>query len=278
MVPRASTIVLVIIISFVAMMQFSHIAVEYFAPSKSSHARDQVVHLFFTGGVASTYHLCHRLLVDGRRVRPVYISANIDDTDPRRCRLSIVEELRSIKRVIELIRRKFPAASERLMPPQYESYMIIDKDVLAARKRLFNGSSGGQYAGTCQWVRNQSTLGSSNIEMAVLFGSRTQKLHALIKENCKKVQDRYVVRSNRRRTDFGLLFGRVDFSLVDMDAGRMQSVARRHGFQSIMTRAWTCWVPNRQSGEACGRCAGCADRHRFIQIGRDLRSRTTRSG
>lgn len=231
------------------------------------------VSMFFSGGVASTYHLCQRLLVDRRRVRPVYVSARIDDPDPSRGRLSVVEELRAIKRIVEMIRRRFPTASKRLLPVLHEPFIRIDSDVIAAQRRLFaNTGGGGQYAGLCQWTRNQMKPGRKNIELAVLYGERTQRMHALIKANCKKEQDRYVVRSDRRRTDFGRLFSRVDFCLVDKDAGRMQSVARHHRFHDILTSTWTCWVPDRDSGRPCGRCAGCADRRRFMHIGEDVRS------
>lgn len=232
---------------------------------------DATTHVFFTGGIASTYLLCHLLLVERRVVCPVYISADIDHANPSRCRQSTSQELNASNAVLQHIGRRFPKASARLRPIHYEPFIDISSEIAAAHQIVF-GRKVGKYAGLAQWSRDQFTSGKRKkltehpkrpLQLAIFLCNRTSNLHALIKENCERrgegVDAAYVVQPAKRNTPFGRLFGHIVFRLVDLDGRRLHKSAQKRRFGSVLRRAWSCTAPNK-ARQPCGVCMSCLDR------------------
>lgn len=228
-------------------------------------------HMFFTGGIASAYLMCHLLLVERRVVYPVFISAKIDHANVRKCRRSILNELDAAEAVVQSIRRRFPTAAARLKPIHYEPFLDVSPDIAAAHRIIF-GRDVGQYAGIAQWARDQFTAGKRQklydrpqrpLQLAVFLCRRTASLHALIKDNCERrgegAHSVYTARAAKRATPFGQLFGHVQFRLVDMDGRRLHHSAHKHGFDRVLRRSWSCTAP-KPDRTPCGKCTACEDR------------------
>lgn len=87
---------------------------------KDSPLNRDSVHLLWTGGWESTFQLMQLLIVDRRRVTPVYLI----DADRR----STGAELRAMKRIKERLFREYPHTRELLRPTRYFAVADLSPD------------------------------------------------------------------------------------------------------------------------------------------------------
>jgi len=69
--------------------------------------------------------------------------------------------------------------------------------------------------------------------------------------------ERFRVISKDGSSDAGMVFGRLDFGMLDVSKAEAKHVAQELGWMPIMRRTWFCHTP--VDGKPCGTCNPCKD-------------------
>jgi hypothetical protein len=221
-----------------------------------------IVPLCWTGGFASTFRLCHYLLVQNRRVRPVYIAVmNMDN------RKSIYRELQTMEHIRTQIHTKFPQWKGMLL----DTHMIVHMDVDPTIKQDVEKSI-GKGVPPLYAMLSQASQEMKPVRPLELIITHSTPMHALqtqVKAFCRKSNSCEYPGNSSINTRFRSLFSKLVFVFLEecFTSKEMHRIAHKYKFDEILDETWTCWFPKKESSQSkyatipCGRCQQCLQRH-----------------
>ena len=238
-----------------------------------------VVPMYWTGGLASTFRLCYHLFVERRRVRPIYVAdLNADNRQSTHC------ELRTMNTLISMIARRFPQWQTMLL----DQHIVMDVDIdPAVRKKVQTVLLANNVPDLYPELVQLSTQLRPTRPLEVVMTERSPMVqlrasaseHGFRKNGCEYYfvgggeDQKAAAAASSRQRQFRKLFSHISFVLLDecFSIAEMKRVARRFRFADILDATWTCWHPvyasdatsssTRQTrglpDRACGRCPQC---------------------
>ena len=237
-------------------------------PTRDVYPPDSVdvVTLFWTGGLYATYRLCELIVVQRRRVRPVYVVATGLDG-----RVTTLHELRAIAAVRRALAR-LPGSADMLLDIWIFTPTVVHDEVRrqldaslgATASRLFGGMAQAAYA----------IAPRRPIEWTLIYHTGQQRLRGhvlgLLPYDDAVCGYRGSASPNAA---FASLFRHVLFVVLDgAKAGKRGCAqaptfqyAQEHGFAAALRPTWSCVQPVRRDRDsrrtvACRRCTPCVVR------------------
>jgi 7-cyano-7-deazaguanine synthase in queuosine biosynthesis len=205
-------------------------------------------HILFTGGYDSSYRLLEAVIVEKKIVQPHYI------IDHRRHSRKI--ELKTILKILDLLKAKFPFAKELLLDPIYTKRKDIPKSELHRKQIAILKKQmhvGEQYF----WLADYSQLYPNySFELSVMK-------HEFIKENLSKyfLENKIGQGANCRIVDEPAIpelkaFAPFRFPILHITKKEMLERAIKNDFSDILLNCWSCHRPT-IFNNPCGYCNPC---------------------
>jgi len=208
-------------------------------------------YLLWTGGWDSTYRLLELLLIEGKRVQPVYVI----DSD----RGSVAFELRAMQKIKIDLHDNHPAARKLLLPTMFIELNDIKSNtaITEAYNRLLlrQPALGTQN----EWLaRLTYQYNLSDLEMAVQKspGPMFSALIKVLEKKDSNGQSKLKVKEELKGLDEYIFFKNFSFPLTEITKMEMLEKSKKEGFFNLMNQTWFCHHPLR-SGKPCGVCVPC---------------------
>jgi hypothetical protein len=201
------------------------------------------VDLLWTSGWDSSFRLLQLVFDHQATVRPWYV---IDEK-----RQSTGHEIAAMERIRDAIRRRSPAAADRIEPTRFKGLSAIreDADATARFHELRSrGALGSQY----DWLsRFAAEEGIDGLELSI---HRDDRAHDFVRPHVVVGGDGY--RLGDDPEDPALeLFRPFRFPLLDWTKPAMAKHAAAAGYGPVLELTWFCHRPWR--GKPCGYCNPC---------------------
>ena len=250
--------------SFIPKVDFTHSTLVDTMRVNHKFDEPDIVPLFWTGGIASTFRICYHLFVERRRVRPIYISvSNADD------RKSIYLELETMNKIREKIYKQFPQWKEMLLDTHSIGLGSPDSNTVKTLKELLGKDTPKLYA---MFANISEAMNPKRpVELVIPFQSPLQKFRRHLHQYCKRYRKCEYPGESSKNYLFRKLFGKIVFILLDecYTKEKMMEIAEEHNFKDILKLTWSCWYPKRASNEErmatvpCGKCTQCNQRNKY---------------
>lgn len=220
------------------------------------------VYVFWTGGFDSTFRVLQAVLDEGRIVQPFYLSGNIDNAPNTRVRRRNQQmELRAMRDIRAALCRSYPDVCTRLRPPVLVRDVPIGKRTqqwmhqLAAqrvvRRRTCQYGSLGEFSLYLNVPVELGVVrdGHSN---AGIYGGLRDKVSG------RGAACRVTEAAVQAHPEYAL-FRKMAFPLMKVSKPQMWDIAKRGGYDHLLTRTWSCWYPT-AAGKPCNKCLMCRER------------------
>ena len=220
---------------------------------------DEPVNLYWTGGFDSTFLLCHYLIDLKRIVRPIYITAHIDnkkgDDYYRRNRK---QEVSAINRILWLLKKKFPEVDKRILPVKLVEDIEIPNEYLVAfnKLNLFDRAI-NQYVYLAYYAYSEQI--PIMIGTVGIIGEGTGKdLPSdrwgiyLRQHLTKNPKNEYLAKDTP-------VLKYLRFPLAYLSKRKIYDIAKHGNYHTILKETWSCWFPL-ENGTPCEDCPMCQER------------------
>lgn len=207
---------------------------------------DEVRKVLWTGGWDSTFRVLYCLIADKSHVQPYYI------VDP--FRWSLVQELKAMSRIKELLRIKYPELGALLLPTILveKTDIAVDRQI-AASYALLQNKLGGQYEWLAMWAKQ---AGMKGVELVIEKTDSPVGCLPVVGRFLTKAEAGLVVDDAYAGTPEHDLFHYFLFAITELSKLDMLRIARENGFEDILELSWFCHRP-KFSTLPCGTCNPC---------------------
>ncbi len=214
------------------------------------------IYLFWTGGYDSTFRLCQLLLINKKKVLPIYlIGENLDDSNRSNSykRQNVKKELNSMDAIRKKLFLKYPFTKDLLSPTLILNDINVSSKVMSEMKKLFIENKISrpvtQYGSMAQVTYNLN----ENIEVCTERSDRCVM--------CKLVfgKDYCSGKVNKKNYNSPEIFKKFKFPVGNYTKKDMLNESIKNNFSEILKLTWSCWFPN-EKGEPCNKCPMCRQR------------------
>lgn len=207
---------------------------------------DKTHYLFWTSGWDSTFRLLQLLLIEERKVQPIYI---IDEN-----RKSLQNELDAIEKIIKKIEDLYPSEFKNLLP-----FKRINRTEIYENENIKNSFSfikryvkiGSQY----EWLAfycEQSN--SSNVELCIERDTIFSSLFNFINPYLTTNNQTTLIEVEKKNAVIAV-FKYFKFPLFQTDKKEMLRISIENKWLQIMNLTWFCHRP--KNNDSCGSCNPC---------------------
>lgn len=237
---------------------------------------DNIYFVYWTGGYDSTFRLCEMLIKERKIVQPLYVSLSLDNDclNEETCnKLWFRKNRKYEKKAMNTIRKKlntmFPFTKETLLPNIY-----IDEDI---NDNTFNNQFEEMFYQDNLWPKKRKKhqyvflskfayYHKQYIDIGVLGIHHKSKFAKFLKKNLKKedttikIKGKIVSRSNYKINNETHFLHYLKFPIYNKTKEELYIIAERDGYHEILKYTWSCWFPNKETGNPCGNCPMCKER------------------
>ncbi len=203
-------------------------------------------HVLWTGGWDSSFRILQLLFESDDIVAPVYFVNPL--------RRSLRHEVRAMDTISARARHRNASFDARLRPTTFVDISRIPEvpDVTdALRRSRTGGFLGPQYDYIARYVRTEPAHGP--LELCL---ERDCRPHVVMREMLEPAGPHiYQVAEAHRGTEVGMVFGGMQFPVLDWSKQEMGARASHGGYRDILEKAWFCHYP--VGDAACGKCSPC---------------------
>lgn len=221
--------------------------------------RDNIIHLFWTGGYDSTFRLCQAAIDQNRIVQPYYIVTKLDNC--KTCnfqRNNRVEENRAMENVLLHIQKKYPNQYTNIKPIIYVDRIPKNNRITDTFYEMNLHNSRRKYNQYEAMARYANGIGK-RIEIGTvgLHGEDGQPIPtdpwgSYLRANLVKENNSYYVR------DINSPVYHLSFPIAYLSKHDIARISKKKGYFDIVKHSWSCWFPKK--GRPCGRCNMCRER------------------
>lgn len=216
---------------------------------------DREVRLLWSGGWDSTFRLLQLSQAGGAVVRPMYVRDN--------ARKSTLNELAAMRDILPDVRAI--ARAQVLDVEIYDRSAILrdfpDAGISCAYARLAERFSlGYQYelfALLCEGLGVRAECGVEDSGRSHAKAAIDAQCHLVPCDGKLLGGVRYRVVSKGGCRDAELVFGRLDFGMINVSKVAARRASEEMGWTAIMRKTWFCHAP--VNGRPCGTCNPCRD-------------------
>jgi hypothetical protein len=212
---------------------------------------NEPIYLFWTGGYDSTFRLCELVLIEKKKVQPIYIKSIIDNAENNKTkRKSQQQETQTM----ELILNKLN--SNLILPLITIDTKVKISDYVAAHMKTLHEYKVVRRA-ICQYgALSQVSLDLNKpVEIAIENDTNhgiCHSLHQYIRNN--KI-DYSLVPKHLKGV---IIFQNFIFSVITKTKKDMLDISDKYNFRNILEITWSCWYPVKN--KPCNKCIMCTSR------------------
>lgn len=236
----------------------------------NTNKKKEIYYLYWTGGYDSTFRLCEMLLNEKKIVQPFYVSLPLDNDcqTEESCnkvwvRRNRKEEKQAMLKIRKELARLYPKASSRLLPTIYIDTDIDDDSF----NQVFNSKfyedtlwPGKRKKHQYMFLSKFAYYHKLPIDIGVLGIHDKQKFAAFLKDNLVMYDSGPLKSKNYKIKQPEHFMEYLRFPLFGRSKSDLLAKAKKHGYDNILKYTWSCWFPNQQTGQACGKCPMCKER------------------
>lgn len=223
---------------------------------------NKIHYLYWTGGYDSTYRLCEMLIVEKKKVQPIYVTLPLDNdcVTEEACnklwvRRNRKEERDAMKQIIKQLHTNFPYTKRTLLPTLEIKKEIADSDFNLKFEEAFYKNNlwprkrkKHQYLFLSKFAYYHKKF----IDIGVLGIHKDSKFGKYLKYNLvEKDNNLYLKQINHP-------LGYLLFPLYGRSKEDLLKLSKKYKFDYILKNTWSCWFP--KSGKPCGKCPMCKER------------------
>jgi hypothetical protein len=214
-----------------------------------NHSDRPTVHLLWTGGWDSTFQLLLLLLIHRQEVIPIYLI----DAERR----STGMEIRTMKRIKDLILSEYPNTSELFKPTRFYSMADIAPDMEisdAFQAVLDKNFLGSQYEWLPRFCKEKKI---SDLQLCIHLDDKAHfVIEQLVSEKTDEQQSFFYVDRKYKNLPEYTIFSYFSFPLFNLSKKGMAGIAHKQKWERIMDMTWFCHNPTRKL-KPCGVCNPC---------------------
>ena len=243
--------------------------------NKTSY-EDDIYFIYWTGGYDSTFRLCEMLIKEKKVVQPLYVSLSLDNDclNEETCNKVWFRKNRKYeKNAMNIIRKSlntmYPFIRNTLLPTIY-----IDEEI---NDNTFNKEYEEMFYQNNLWPKKRKKhqyfflskfayYHKQYIDIGVLGIHNKSKFAMFLKKNLQKedttvkIKEQTVSRSNYIINDKSHFLHYLKFPIYNKTKEELYINAERDGYHEILKHTWSCWFPNKDTGNPCGNCPMCKER------------------
>ena len=215
---------------------------------------DQVINLFWTGGMDSTFRLIQLAVVYNKVVQPYYI------IDPNRN--SILFEIRAMEAILKSLFLKYPETKALILPTIFKETHRISQNhkitscYLRIKKIIDIGIQFDWLSRFCA----EEEIHDMEICLEKSTHDDENQIFNLLIENMDKIETTYEgyfqIKASEKGKDTFTTFGNYRFPLFDLTKQYKYEYSREKGFNEILDKTWFCLMPTKKLNP-CGKCHPC---------------------
>lgn len=253
-----------------------------------------IFYIYWTGGYDSTYRLCEMLIIEKKIVQPLYVKYALDNDCPdsedtcnkKWVRRNREQELIAMKNIKKSILKLFPWCKKLLLPTIYITEDIDDKPFNKYFESKFYKNnlwpykrSKHQYLFLSKYAYYHKIYidtGVLGIHNNTVFGKFLEKYLQPIEERYKSpVKKQKLIAMNMGIKPTLVQIVEVSkgkeikekhymhylrFACFGKTKKDLLIKAKKHNFDNILIKSWSCWFPDKKTGKECGKCPMCKER------------------
>lgn len=218
---------------------------------------NEIEYVFWTGGFDSTFIICKFLLLDKKKVQPIYINSSIDSC--KFCfshRRNRDKEQLARNKIIKLIKKKYPEESKNLLPVKTVNLINDSKNITNEinKMKIFSRKY-NQYEAMSRYTKFHKL--EVNIGSVGIIGDDGKNLPddnwgTFLRNNLKNVKDNYRITYKNGPFEY------IKFPIAFLSKEKLLKIAKKHKFDDILGLSWSCWFP--RNNKPCGKCNMCRER------------------
>jgi len=231
-----------------------------------------VVPLFWTGGLFSTYRLCDLVIRQKRRVRPIYIIPT--GLDKRQTALNEIKSMKNIRRIID---NDFPILKNLLLDTYMLSIQPVHEEIRRQTDVIFGRSATRLYGAFSQ--ASYILLPKHPIEWVLSEYTPQYRLRGHIVGIIPSKNKTKCIYEGKKSTNnlFAELYKHVIFILPSSTCKKGLQMTKKnaikYGFFNVLKKnTWTCWFPQKRIVKdgspiltnPCGVCSQCIARQTWF--------------
>jgi len=220
-------------------------------PKINENFEDDIVYLFWTGGYDSTYRLCELLLIEKRKVQPLYVNYNLDSANQNDfwVRKNRKNEINSMNEIINMLLIRYPSVKKLLKSTLYIENNIDNKEYDEELEKLNLWPKKRK-------IHQYSHLGKISYHLKIPL-----ELGILGVDGGKpfiRFINKHINETGRLKVQKSHPLYYFKFPLFKRSKKDLCNTAKEHNFDDIIRKSWSCWFP--KNDQPCMRCPMCRQR------------------
>lgn len=223
---------------------------------------NRIHYLYWTGGYDSTYRLCEMLIVEKKKVQPIYVTLPLDNdcVTEEVCnklwvRRNRKEEKAAMKQIIKQLHENFPYTKRTLLPTLEVKKEISDSEFnMKFEEAFYNNNLWPRKRKKHQYLflSKFAYYHKKFIDIGVLGIHKDSKFGKYLKDNLVEKDNNLYLKDINHPLGYLLfpLYGRTKEDLLEL--------SKKYKFDYILKTTWSCWFP--KNGKPCGKCPMCRER------------------
>lgn len=213
-------------------------------------AQNGIISLFWTGGWDSTFRLLQLVLIEHKKVQPIYLIDTV--------RASLRNEILTMEKILAELQRKNKEARELILSVEFvqvteiQSNSMVSEAYRNLKKKMDIGS---QYEWLAWYCVEKKKV---NVELCIEKGEGMGGLDLIQFMDKVKLNgcDTYLINPAISDKDIKGVYSFFSFPLMDTTKHDMLNVARENDFEEILNKTWFCHRPV-NGLYPCGICNPC---------------------
>ena len=223
--------------------------------NKTDNKNQNLVYLFWNGSFTSTFRLCQLLLLEEKSVQTVYINCCNSKNSENLNRL----EITTIKKIRDLIYKKYPYIKNRLPPTIYVNSIQKDKSITNKFDNLhqnYNMFEKNSQQDIYENLARFSYYNHQSIDLAIEKDNyHIKNVFPYLEESNKQKKLKIIKTINNDINELSI-FKNCVFSCTEFDKLEMKDIALRYYFYYILQLTSYCKTPS-DNLDRCNQCSGC---------------------
>tara|TARA_Y100000385_G_scaffold291284_1_gene368336 strand:+ start:6341 stop:7087 length:747 start_codon:yes stop_codon:yes gene_type:complete len=223
----------------------------FLKPKISENFEDATVYLFWTGGYDSTYRLCELLLIEKKKVQPIYVTYNLDSEkqDDFWVRKNRQNEINSMNEIINILFIRYPYVKKLLNSTLFIENNIdnldydkefVELNLWPKKRKIHQYSHLGKISYHLKIPLELGLLGIDGGKPFILFINK------------------HIDEKGRLKVSKSHPLYYFKFPLFKRTKKELCDTAKKYNFDDIMRKSWSCWFP--KNNEPCKKCPMCRQR------------------
>ena len=230
--------------------------------NKLNNSKDEdIKYIVWSGGVSSTFRLCELLLIEQKKVQPIYIHTQNFGSYQNHNQM----EIKSMKKIREILYKDYPILKERLEPTMYVTKIKKEPTITKKFKNLhqnYNMFDQNEKKSKYENIARFSIGFDKEIELPI--DSQNKEINNALKPYLKDIYKNNSI--HVKKIDLNIpvhlqdlhIFDKCLFPIIHLEKNTIKMLSIQYNFFYIIKLTWSCNQPTEKySILYCLNCDNC---------------------